>query len=248
MDKLAELVPRYPNNQDGIVLERLCNAPLSTLPTDEFAPAVYKGVTPQKEDSIVALRLALAQVYIRTISIRFNAKAIGKHITSGNRAATSLMQAIHHLSAVEPFPSWGSNAALAAPCQDPKGLLEARSFNQACWDVKLSVVSTLMRLIKTLDQEEQKFASNGERKKRLRILVEGLADWWESTGGSIAPYVKAKRRDNAPSVVIGRFGDFASLSIAVFCKLDDFSESEVLATITNVHKARLAAPRGGSAQ
>ena len=70
--------------------------------------------------------------------------------------------------------------------------------------------------------------------------MEKFADLWEFRGKSIAPYVKAKRRDHAPAVVIGRHGEFVSLATALFCKLDSFPESEVIATITHTHKARLS--------
>ena len=240
MNKPVERIPGYANYQDSLVVENLCDAPLSTLPIDEFAPVLFKEVGHSKEDSLLALRFAVIRVYLCAASIRLNAKAAGKQITSATKAAYLMMEAIDHLGRVEPFPSWGLNAALAVPYPDPKGLSEPSTFTYACWEAKLNIVSTVMRLIEAIDQEKHKPRSKGERKKRLRISVEALSDWWESTGRSIAPYVKAKRRDNAPAVVIGRFGDFVSLAIAVFCKLDSFSEAEVTAAITNVHKARLA--------
>jgi hypothetical protein len=81
----------------------------------------------------------------------------------------------------------------------------------------------------------------GERRKRLRTLLETLASWWLSGGGrSLAPYVKANRRDGDRAIVHGRSGKFLSLAIALFCSVDAFKRSEVEAAVTNVHEARLA--------
>ncbi len=81
----------------------------------------------------------------------------------------------------------------------------------------------------------------GERKKRLRTLVEALANWWQSsTGKSLAPYVHAKRRDDGPAIVHGRHGPFLTLAVALFCKVDVFKEFEVMSAVTNVHEKRLA--------
>jgi hypothetical protein len=93
----------------------------------------------------------------------------------------------------------------------------------------------------TIIAECKKPINAGERRKRLRTLVETLAFWWLSGGGrSLAPYVRANRRDGDRAIVHGRSGKFLSLAIALFCGLDAFKRSEVEAAVTNVHEARLA--------
>ena len=62
-----------------------------------------------------------------------------------------------------------------------------------------------------------------------------------SNGGkSLAPYVKANRRDGDRAVVHRRSGKFLSLAVALLCDVDVFKNSEVEAAVTNVHEARLA--------
>jgi hypothetical protein len=82
--------------------------------------------------------------------------------------------------------------------------------------------------------ESKKPGKSGERRKRLRTMVEALADWWLSAGKSLAPYVKANRRDKESAVVHGRRGKFLSLALAVFCSLDQFKQSEVEAAVTEL--------------
>jgi hypothetical protein len=240
MHSHLELTHKCANDQDSKIIASLFNAFLSSLPIDEFAAKFCRTADQSKESSICALRVAISRIYIQSASVRLNTKSTGKQLHSAESALMLMSRALSQLAQVEPFPLWGLHAVLAVPYEDPRGVLEPNAFNGACWQTKLDLMSTLMRLTEAIDREQPKLSLNGERKKRLRTLVEALADWWESTGRSIAPYVKAKRRDNAPAVMIGRFGDFVSFAIAVFCKLDGFSETEVVAAITNVHKARLA--------
>jgi hypothetical protein len=60
-------------------------------------------------------------------------------------------------------------------------------------------------------------------------------------GRSIAPYVKANRRDHGLAVVHGRSGKFLELAVALFCGVDVFKNSEVEAAVTNVYEAQGAA-------
>ena len=93
-----------------------------------------------------------------------------------------------------------------------------------------------------INVEVKKLTKSGEHSKRLRTLVEALASWWSLGGGkSIAPYVKANRRDHGPAVVHGRAGKFLELAVALFCGVDVFKNSEVEAAVTNVYEAKLAA-------
>jgi hypothetical protein len=122
------------------------------------------------------------------------------------------------------------------------GLDEFNEFGSRCWDAKLKVVPIAQVLSQLIEAEvtKPKPAKSGERKKRLRTLVEGLAVWWRSvTGKSLSPYVHAKRLDHRPALVVGRRGPFIDLAQALFCKIDEFSESEVISAVTNVHEIQL---------
>ena len=99
----------------------------------------------------------------------------------------------------------------------------------------------LIALQSVITAEIKKPTKVGERHKRLRTLVDTLASWWLAEGGrSLAPLVKANRRDGDRAIVHGRSGRFLNLAIALFCGADVFKETEVEAAVTNVHEARLA--------
>jgi hypothetical protein len=105
----------------------------------------------------------------------------------------------------------------------------------------MDVIGSMLALESVVTSESKKRAGRGERRKRLRTLVDTLASWWLSEGGkSLAPYVKANRRDKDRAIVHGRSGKFLSLAIALFCNLDGFKKSEVEAAVTNVDEAGLA--------
>jgi hypothetical protein len=113
-------------------------------------------------------------------------------------------------------------------------------FGAATEAVRLEVGRSGHVLQSAIDAEMKKTRKSGERAKRLRTLVEALASWWSFGGGrSIAPYVTANRRDNAPAIVHGRSGKFLELALALFCGVDVFKVSEIEAAVTNVHEQRL---------
>ena len=123
---------------------------------------------------------------------------------------------------------------------DEKGEKEANEFSSLCGSIRLDVTRSMVALESAIASEMRKPATRGERRKRLRTLVEALAIWWLSGGGrSVAPYVKANRRDGGRAIVHGRFGKFYALAIAVLCNVDVFKSSEVEAAVTNVHEAQL---------
>jgi hypothetical protein len=107
----------------------------------------------------------------------------------------------------------------------------------------MDVARVGLALQSTIETEEGKATKSGERRKRLRTLVDALANWWQSAGGALASTVDANRRDDGPAVVHSRHGRFLTLAVAVFCKVDVFKESEVEAAVTNVHEERLALGR-----
>jgi hypothetical protein len=51
--------------------------------------------------------------------------------------------------------------------------------------------------------------------------------------------VHAKKLDHRPALVIGRRGPFIDLARALFCTIDEFTESEVISAVTNVHEGQL---------
>ena len=151
-----------------------------------------------------------------------------------------LTKSLNCLDRVAPPALRGLQAAFGAPIGDTRGLNESNELHLVCWQTKLDIVSHLLRLCDAIGRENNKPSKTGERKKRLRTLVERLANWWESMGKSLAPYVVAKRRDEGPAVVLDRQGDFVSLARALLCEIDNFKATEVVSAITNVHEDRLA--------
>jgi hypothetical protein len=140
----------------------------------------------------------------------------------------------------------GIAGLLGSPVDDIKGLDELNQFASKCWKIQLDLVPIAQALDKLITAEiaKPKLGGSGERRKRLRILVEELAKWWNSaTKKSIAPYVQAKRLDHRSAVVLGRRGDFVELALALFCEIDEFKSSEVISAITNVHESSLKGVR-----
>jgi hypothetical protein len=96
-----------------------------------------------------------------------------------------------------------------------------------------------MRLDRDIRDEKVKPSSSGERKKRLRILTEALAEWWiRATGKRIAPYVQTKPLGNHRVFVAGRGGPFVEFAVSVLCDLDQFKRSEVISAGANVYEQR----------
>ena len=155
---------------------------------------------------------------------------------------TSLTNAIKKLDSVRPAGQRGLQAVFGSPLDDTKGLEEFNEFGSRCWHIQLKVVPIAQELNRLIEAEvtKPKPAKSGDRKRRLRTLVEALALWWRSvTGKSLSPYVQAKRLDHRPALVIGRSGPFIELAQALFCTIDEFAESEVISTVTNVHEGQL---------
>jgi hypothetical protein len=169
-------------------------------------------------------------------------KATKRQIDHATSAEKHLTQALRHLEDVSADGRDGLIRLLAGPrLDDAKGELESNRFGAIIDGIRLEIVGSGQALQFTIDAEKKKSGKGGERSKRLRTLVEALATWWLLGGGrSIAPYVKANRRDNDKTVVHGRSGKFLELAVALFCDVDVFKNSEVEAAATNVYEARLA--------
>jgi hypothetical protein len=97
---------------------------------------------------------------------------------------------------------------------DEKGEREVNQMASACWGIRLDVARNMHALHTTIIAESKKPINAGERRKRLRTLVETLASWWLAGGGtSVAPYVKANRRDGDRAIIHGRSGKFLGLAV-----------------------------------
>jgi hypothetical protein len=174
--------------------------------------------------------------------VRLNARASQGQLKSAQAGLTSLTNAINQLDQVRPPRQRGLHAVFGSPVDDPKGLDELNDFGSKCLQVGMDIVPVMMVLSRAIENEKTKYkpGTAGERKKRLRTLVEALANWWSSlTGKSLAPYVHAKRLDHRPAFVVDRRGPFVELAQAIFSGIDEFKKSEVISAVTNVHESQL---------
>jgi hypothetical protein len=225
------------NAQDQFAIDKLRSAPVGKLAVDLLV---------RNDPQLIGqLREALTQVYFKAAQLRELRKATKRqfdHAKSAERLLTEAMKAIE----VACFDGRDGLTRLLAgpPLDDAKGERETNRFGVTCDAIRLNIAPIRQALQFAIDAETEKFGKGGERAKRLRTLVEALASWWSLGGGrSIAPYVKANRRDSGPAIVHGRSGKFLGLAIALFCGVDVFKDTEVEAAVTNVHEAQLAARR-----
>jgi hypothetical protein len=238
----GRVVPSLPNMHDNLVVQNLTTVKIGDLPVDRFASLLCKnGHTPRKTH-VIELRLALIRGYFVASNARRYSKANRIQINGAQSALTAITAAVGHLDQVRPSRQRGLQSIFGSPMDDPKGLDELNDFGSKCSNVRMDIVPIMMSLSRAIEIEKAKLNTNkaGERKKRLRTLVEALVVWWASTiQKAWAPYVKANRRDHAPAVMHGRSGLFIDLAQAIFAGVDEFKESEVISAITNVHESRL---------
>jgi hypothetical protein len=238
------ILPNLPNAQDNLVVAKLSTSKIGDLSIDQFGRLLCKNEKSPGKEHIVALRLALVRVYFGAANARRYARATKDQIKSARMALASLTNAIEKLDFVRPARQRGLQAVFGSPLDDTKGFDEFNEFGSRCWQIQMNVApiaQTLNRLIES-EVTKSKPAKSGDRKKRLRTLVEALAVWWRSVSKkSWAPYVHAKRLDHRPALVIGRRGPFIELAQTLFCKIDEFAASEVISAVTNVHEAQLPA-------
>jgi hypothetical protein len=226
-------LPVLPNSHDHLMIQKLRTTPIDELTVDRFVRD-----TPQ---TVLALREALCRVYLKASKAREIRKATKGQLKSAKSALSRLTKAVENLAKVSPDGQDGLRMLLEGPpLDDNKGDRELNELASACWKIRLDVARVGVALQSAIKTEEKKQTNAGERHKRLRTLVDALADWWQSTGGSLASTVDANRRDDGPAVVHGRHGRFLTLAVALFCNVDGFKKSEVEAAVTNVHEKRLA--------
>ena len=184
----------------------------------------------------------MVDVYQNAAKTRDQGKAKKGQLTNAKSALARLTEATRSLAKVSTDGRDALRMLLEGPpLDDAKGDRELNQFAAACWAIGMDVIRSGLSLQSVITDELKKRTNRGERRKRLRTLVDSLASWWLSEGGkSLAPNVKANRRDDDRAIVHGRYGKFLSLAIALFCGVDEFKRSEVEAAVTNVHEARLA--------
>ncbi len=245
------LAPRnIPNVHNERVMHKLMDFKHldQKLAVDSFAQNLQR--------SVPLLRCELYQMYSSTSQMRRYNKATKSQITNAKIALSHLTRALESLAKVSLEGHDGYRLAWERPdkndgeetgprLDDKKGEREINELAAESWESWGHVVYAGLGIEAAIDGEKRKLSNAGERPKRLRSLVEALADWWQSAGRSLAPIVDANRRDNGPAVVHGRHGDFLDLALALFCKVDVFKETEVVAAVTNVHEKRLAAISSG---
>jgi hypothetical protein len=249
LDRIAtggSVMPRQPNANDNLAIQRLYRVPVGDLLVDRFAPDAPKPVP--------TFRLALINVYINAAQARLSSKATKRQLKTAataqsllERAVTSVERAVTKLDQITPPGQGGLQLAIAgSPVDDITGELELNKFASACREIRMTIAPYALALREAIRTERVKQTRSGERQKRLRTLVEALADWWLSIGRSLAPTVDANRRDKAPAVVHRRYGDFLQLAVELFCYVDVFAHTEVEAAVTNVYEGRLKAAQSSS--
>jgi hypothetical protein len=214
---------------------------LGALTVDQSSRFLRKDGRRDNRESIATLRHALIQVYCAAARGRQHARAAQWQIDLAQAALASVKDAITRLGDVRPKRQRGIAGLLGRPLDDIRGLDELNEFGSKCWQIQFDLVPCAYALdeLLTIETAKPKPGKRGERKKRLRILVEELAKWWNSaTKRSIAPYVQAKRLGHRPALVLGRSGAFVELALSLFCEIDEFTSSEVTSTITNVHESQ----------
>lgn len=224
-----------PSAHDQLAVARLRSVRVGELAIDRLV-----GNDPQM---VSRLREAMVEVYRNAAQVRQTRKAAKVQIGEARSALSSLTSAIRQLERVSTDGRDGLRMLLEGPpLDDERGEREVNGFAARCWKIRLDVAPSALELQSVIEAESEKSSETGERRKRLRTLVDSLATWWLRGGGkSLAPYVKANRRDDGPAVVHGRTGMFLELAVAIFCGVDGFKNSEVEAAVTNVHEHRLPA-------
>jgi hypothetical protein len=230
-------VTQFNNRKDFRVVELLAKP--DALKLDSCARFLCTNNEAPTDKEIRALRTAMIEVYTVASRRRYLGKSKSNFIKAAKAAFNSLNDGNEFLERTSPECQRGLGPALGETADDLKGSDEISELSADCKQARMDLTPIMQRLTKTIERETDK-GEGGGKKKRLRTLVESLADFWEQTlGRSIAPYVHAKRLDDRPAFIVGREGDFIELALALFCHVDSFEDTDVIATITNVHEDRL---------
>jgi hypothetical protein len=173
----GEILPSLSNMRDYFIVQKLSSEKIGDLPVDRFARLFCKDGSPLGESHIIELRLALIQVYFAATNVRRYVRATRNQVKSAQAALTSLTNATKQLDQVRPPRQRGLQGALGSPMDDPKGVDELNDFGSRCSELSMDIVPIMMALTRAIETEKTnpKPTTAGERKKRLRTLVEALA-------------------------------------------------------------------------
>jgi hypothetical protein len=230
--------PRLASEHDNVAVEQLANAPIGTLEVDRFAEFVTSQGRSGNE-AVAELRRAVVQIYVDAARFRADSKPSKQQLKSAEIALSLLWKASRQLEGVQPRHTRGLQGAFGIPGDDPKGADELTIFSSRCWATRLEITKIAMDLDTAIRAEKAKPSARGERKKRLRILTEALAEWFSQvTGKSIAPYVQSRRGKQGRTVVVRRSGSFVEFAKSVLFELDDFNPTEVTSAASNVYEQR----------
>jgi hypothetical protein len=207
-------VPNFlflPNAQDQIAIDKLRSVSSGGLAVDLFVR--------NDPQTVPLLRDALVEVYFKAAEVREVRRATKRQLNNARSALSRLKHAIKHLESVSTDGRGGLRMLLEGSLlDDKKGEREINQMASACWSIRLNVTRSSLALQSAIVAETKKPNTGGERRKRLRTLVDALAAWWLAGGGkSLAPYVRANRRDGDRAIVHGRSGKFLGLAIALRC-------------------------------
>jgi hypothetical protein len=216
------------NEQDIEVVEKL----LTRHPDSQKIYALAPG-----SPELLAADMAL--VYIKAARTRQGDVATKNQIILAKRALSALARAFDCLSKIVPRGSLSLQAALGLVDKDFKGVDEPNELAAVCNEILgIGLAEATYKLQAALDRERAKPRRSGERKKRLRSLVEALVDWWSEHRGGVPTIIQKSKRVSKRRIVLGYEGPFLDLARAFFCKLDKFTDSEVVATVINVLKQK----------
>jgi len=235
----VRIPPVLQNANDNLVMQQLVEQPLGELRVDLFAPDSLQ--------SLPEFRYALVKVYVIAAQARYLSKPTTKQLNAARTALSQFTRGVEKLDQINPVGQRGLELAVAgSPLDDVLGQSEVNRFTSVCRNVRMEVAPHALALKNAITAEMARPTKSGERQKRLRTLVEVLANWWQSVVGSLAPTVDANRRDDAAAVVHGRRGAFLELAVELLCHVDVFKRTEVEAAVTNVYEVRLARARSAS--
>jgi len=219
MPRDLKLLLATPNPLDATVVAILTEAKHGSLKVDHFSYLLGA----KSEKSIEKLRDALVRVYCDASRTRSASKASAKQIRMANASRNALARAIQNLAFVKPLKQRGLKAMFIPPSDDPRGNDELNDFARSCSQIRLDAVRLSERLDRVVENEDARPDRVGDRKRRLRTLIDALAMWWLS----------AIRRP------LHRKGAFLDLACALFCKIDCFRDSEVASALSNVYDSEL---------
>jgi hypothetical protein len=219
-----ELRRVFSNERDLDVVEKLLTAGPDSQMIDALAPG-----------SPEPLSVNIALVYLNAALARHGDIATKNQIRWAEQALSSLKRAHDRLLRIVPPGSNTLAAALGDIAKDLKGLDEPNEFSGVCSEILArGLAGAIFTLQAALDHEAAKPRRVGERRKRLRSLVEALAAWWNTSRGEKPAITPELQRTSKRRVLVGLQGEFLDLARAVFCRLDNFNDSEVTATVQDV--------------